>query len=338
MTTTWLDTPGSALSSRIDAVDFTVSADPTYVGVAFETPQTREELAYREGEFVAPYLDSTKTGSTFALRRSGGWPAEPTVMVKSAADVVAPSGPATWQRLYAVDFTTQPVQAISGPGTYIIDGKTWFLKESDVSTAQMAPYLDGGIGWAVSPSYSGTVGNFGGGHVNQPHWFFPLSQVPGYTQTMPVCVRIQPPGYWGCAGGIVHCTSDTTRHQSANAAYDALAYRWPNSGVGGKFGASVRSGSNVYTDGAIAIFELPSILKTLHAVAAVTGPGVAIDALPSPADMVVTGFGSGDTQALSVNEVTMPRANPGVMLMGYGSGMPSYPISIRGIEIWGCKS
>lgn len=115
MGVTWIDTPGATLTSS-DAVDFTLTADPIAISVQHGAT---EERAYRDGAFVAPYLESSKVGLTFALRRTGGWAYAPTVYVDEATpyrDV-----------LYEVNFTTLPNQAlVSGANT--IDGKSWWLK------------------------------------------------------------------------------------------------------------------------------------------------------------------------------------------------------------------
>jgi hypothetical protein len=82
MTVTWIDSPGSALASRTDTVDFSTSADVVAISISFGVGA--EERVYRDGAFVAPYLASTRTVNTFALRRVGGWPKSPTVYVDEA--------------------------------------------------------------------------------------------------------------------------------------------------------------------------------------------------------------------------------------------------------------
>jgi hypothetical protein len=64
-----------------------------FVSVSFAAGQT-EEVAYRDGAFVAPYLGSTRVGDTFALKRAGGWSGAPTVHVEEAAPAPAVSPPA----------------------------------------------------------------------------------------------------------------------------------------------------------------------------------------------------------------------------------------------------
>ena len=46
-----------------------------------------EERAYRDGMFLYPYLRSSRSLNTFALRREGGWPSDPTVYVDECGPV-----------------------------------------------------------------------------------------------------------------------------------------------------------------------------------------------------------------------------------------------------------
>lgn len=94
MSTTWFDTPGSTLLSRFDAVDFAVSTEPAFVSVGYRSRRP-EELAFRDGAFVYPFLNSTREGNTFALRRTGGWPSTPSVSVEEAGAVAVVSMPYT---------------------------------------------------------------------------------------------------------------------------------------------------------------------------------------------------------------------------------------------------
>lgn len=55
-----------------------------------------EELAYRDGAFRYPYLESTREGDTFSLVRTGGWPSTPSVSVEEGAPAAStPSLPYT---------------------------------------------------------------------------------------------------------------------------------------------------------------------------------------------------------------------------------------------------
>jgi hypothetical protein len=336
MSIAWIDTPGEALSALTSPIRFTATKDLSFISCSFEGARAAE-MVFRDGVFEAPYLESTKVGSSYSVRRTGGWPlgARPTMHVEERGDA-APS----WKILYGVDFTTQPHVDYPGPGAYTIAGKTWYLKESDVAVSQMHPYMNVGLGWYADSSYNGSVGDFGSGNgtYTYPHWFFPLSQVPAYSESLPVCLRVYPPGYWGCAAGFVDSTSDTVRHQWDKTDRDAIVLRRRNAGVSAKFGHQYSGQMDAYSDRAIAVFELPSILKTLHAIAAL--PGAVGPVTESPSEMVfISPFGPSDTrQALSLNEVVMPRANPGLFFSAYGPGMAGFPTSIRGFELWGYTS
>lgn len=76
-----------------------------FVSVSFGSTRV-EEIAYRDGAFVYPYLGSTRVGDTFSLRRTGGWPASPTVHVEECDGVAAPLGDGV----------------VDGSGNNVIDG------------------------------------------------------------------------------------------------------------------------------------------------------------------------------------------------------------------------
>jgi hypothetical protein len=80
MTVTLLTTPGTAIEPHT-AIQFESTA---LVAVTVAYSVGTEEPAYRDGAFTARYARSTKTGSTYALRRDGGWPASPTLRIEES--------------------------------------------------------------------------------------------------------------------------------------------------------------------------------------------------------------------------------------------------------------
>lgn len=84
MTITFIDPPGSMLASLDAPIRFSSERAVPAVSVRLGDSDLRvEERAYRDGAFVYPYLESMKSGNTFTLVRTGGWPREqaPTVFV-----------------------------------------------------------------------------------------------------------------------------------------------------------------------------------------------------------------------------------------------------------------
>lgn len=100
-----------------------------FVSVSFGKDRA-EEMAYRDGKFVRPYLGSTRVGDTFTLRRMNGWPASPTPHVEEAS-----AAPTTlWTTLYEIDLTALSTQTITANGnaygTLSLAGRTWSFHTS----------------------------------------------------------------------------------------------------------------------------------------------------------------------------------------------------------------
>lgn len=143
MTVTWLDVPGSTLADKDDPVDFTTSATPpaTFLSVSFGASRP-EEIAYRDGAFVAPYTASTRTGNTFSLKRSGGWPSAPTVYVEEPPEAPVPvEHGGSWQPIYEVDFAALPNQTLAS-GRNLVDGTPWWVK-GDFSAGESLKVING---------------------------------------------------------------------------------------------------------------------------------------------------------------------------------------------------
>jgi hypothetical protein len=163
---TWIDAPGSALANKDDPVDFTTSATPpaTFLSVSFGASKP-EEIAYRDGAFIAPYTASTRAGNTFSLKRSGGWPSAPTVYVEEPPPPpevpVIPTSGQSWGTLYEIDLTAQPEIDMSVAGPHTLDGHTWWSKGTGIRgvggltriVAGQGMFLAGG-GYAVSSGYA----------------------------------------------------------------------------------------------------------------------------------------------------------------------------------------
>ncbi|HYG66880.1 MAG TPA: hypothetical protein VD838_04445, partial [Anaeromyxobacteraceae bacterium] len=118
------------------AIRFAASGEVLAVSVAM--PGHQEERAYRDGAFVEPYLRSARDGSSFAVRRDGGWPAPPTVYV----DEAEPPRLTAWDTLYEIDFTAQPSQdfhsylenSLASSRTVAIAGLAWEVYNGSAST------------------------------------------------------------------------------------------------------------------------------------------------------------------------------------------------------------
>jgi hypothetical protein len=82
VTVTPLD-PVGPLNSRTEVVDFTVSTDPLETTISVQFPSGAWEMVYQDGVFNRQlYLESTRDGSTFHVKRIGGWPQSPSFKVK----------------------------------------------------------------------------------------------------------------------------------------------------------------------------------------------------------------------------------------------------------------
>jgi len=103
MTVAFIDVPGSRLPTVDAPLDFTASSDVAAVSVGFGSLRV-EERVYRDGVFLWPYLQSTKTGSAFRIVRDGGWPSDPQVYV----DELSTSTPTGYDVLADIDFTALP--------------------------------------------------------------------------------------------------------------------------------------------------------------------------------------------------------------------------------------
>jgi hypothetical protein len=160
VTVTWIDTPGSALASKTDAVDFTATGDVVAVSVGFVGRS--EERVYRDGAFVAPYTASTRVGNAFSLRRTGGWPSAPTVYV----DEAPPALTTFWSTLYEKDLRTlssQPIRPMltSEYLAFTLDSQPWYFHGSAGSLG-----VSSGQGLVCSAQYGFSGGNwYAGLHV-----------------------------------------------------------------------------------------------------------------------------------------------------------------------------
>ncbi len=140
-----------------------------------------EELAYRDGAFVYPFRGSTRVGDTFSLRRTGGWPAHPTVHVEEALIGAI----ATWGVLYHVDFRTLPPATFSSPGSFTIDGLTWWLREKngESSPTHTPAITAAGLAIGGPMNVAEAFSSFRGRRMQ-----LPLANVPGYDPSAPVVI------------------------------------------------------------------------------------------------------------------------------------------------------
>jgi hypothetical protein len=147
-----------------------------FVSVRFADATRPEEMAYRDGAFVHPYLDSTRVGDTFSLRRAGGWPAAPTVHVEAG------SGPAvaTWQPVYSVNFAALPPATFATTGAHEIGDATWWLKGG--FTGGHTTALDG-TGLRIRSPFGSE-----GSDTATLRWFLPLANVEGFDPAAPLAI------------------------------------------------------------------------------------------------------------------------------------------------------
>lgn len=211
MTVAWIDTPGVPLYSASEAIDFTATDEVSALSVSFG-PNRVEERAFRDGAFLYPYLASTRDGTTFALRRSGGWPRTPTVFVDEVPPVPPlPTGGQAYGAIYNLDFAAQPSQNLTPKSTYTIDGLTWYAKNNP-GTSNISIVNGSGLNfWSVegSPPTSRIM-------------CLPLASVPGFNATAPLqvwCHMVSlDSGHGSPCFGLVDVAADLTDYNSSMVA------------------------------------------------------------------------------------------------------------------------
>ncbi len=216
MAVTFLDTPNVPISQR-ETLDFISDTLPLAVSISFSRARVMpEERAFRDGIFLYPYLTSTVEGSgpyTFHLRRSGGWADDTELFVDEAP--APPSGAATWQVLYNVDFTALPFQGFGGFGANTIDGLTWYLKPGRSGASPMTLAINPVAGRGIQFDLQSTGGvaeasdSFFG-----PRLLLPLASIPNFNPNAPVVfyVRTDGAGDAGCAVcGVMDCALNTNQ-------------------------------------------------------------------------------------------------------------------------------
>lgn len=180
MTVTAQKPDGALLDARNEPLAFIATNEPAVVAVGFEGI-VGKEAAYFDGVFHAPYLASSRVGSLFTLRRDGRWPGPPTLYVDEKQ-----TGAKPWGALYHVDFRTLPAQAMSAPGSYTIDGLTWWLKPGGASSGQMT-FTVGARGLHVGS----TPGNDASQAYFLRRLILPLANIPGFNPRLPVCFYVR---------------------------------------------------------------------------------------------------------------------------------------------------
>lgn len=96
--------------------------------------------------------------------------------------------PAIWKKVYEVDFTALPAQPSCPPGSYVVDGKTWWVKGQHVvgghsASAELSP----GNGLRINSDFHMCYPHSIYGGVN-PYlrWFMPLAQLAGFNEAAPL--------------------------------------------------------------------------------------------------------------------------------------------------------
>lgn len=176
MTVTWIDTPGSTLASKIDVVDFSVTSEPAAISVSFGASRA-EERAYRDGAFLYPYLSSTRNGATFALRRAGGWPRDPTIYV----DEQKGGG---YGVLLDLDFASMPAHTFTA-GKNVVAGVEFWLKVDGAANPTGFSILPGaGLQVIASPTTLDS-GNYYQHNNLRVGLYIPFDQAEGYAPDVP---------------------------------------------------------------------------------------------------------------------------------------------------------
>jgi hypothetical protein len=239
MSVTWTDTPGSVVAPG-DALDFVATGEVMALSVRYGLTRP-EERAYRDGAFVFPFLGSTKVGTTFSLRRTGGWPLPPTVFVDE--DTPIPTGGQALGAIYEVDLTAQATQTMSAAGSYVIDGKTWWAKSTLASGQSCA--LTNGMGLTIQYAGTGATAYSPTGNMAYRMLFFPLAQLSGFNPLAPTTVlfRFAGTNYTSVSyilGGLVHAVDSAAAWASA----DRPAQMWCGFGAGAASTARYASGGS----------------------------------------------------------------------------------------------
>ena len=79
---------GSQLTSTTSPIVYTADDDVVAISVSFGSQRT-EERVYRDGQFLAGYRRSSKSGLVYTLRRDDPWPMPPQVFVDESASGMA---------------------------------------------------------------------------------------------------------------------------------------------------------------------------------------------------------------------------------------------------------
>jgi hypothetical protein len=152
-----------------------------FVSVSFA--DRAEEIAYRDGAFVYPYLASTRTDDTFSLVRTGGWPSTPSVHVEEQPEPVVPD--LVWGALYSADYAALPATSFATAQAYTIGGLDWWLKGTFTQSGGVIQSSDlDGTGLRIRTNFSSE----GTPAATNLRWFLPLANIPGYNPALPLAV------------------------------------------------------------------------------------------------------------------------------------------------------
>lgn len=340
MTVTFLDPPGP-LPTRREVIDFVSTSGVLAVSVRFGDGAV-EERAYRDGQWLYPYADSSGPASgaagTYHLVRTGGWPRGFTVHVdEQIPPTPMPTGGQTWGVIYEVDFAAQPSQTIGAAGAYTIGGLTWWAKglTTQVSTAVVngagLQFTNLSASNLLMPGYATAF--------TARHLFCPLGQVPGYAASGPTIVlarMTQSPsnGVGTSSGtwvGLISSTNDAISQLGSARASEAWAgieqstskqIMWKLGGEGTS-GASSAAGTGLGVAGVIRSHREFSLI--------VGSPWSGT--WPAPSDLRTPVYNA--PQSTMMYAIDPPaRANPGIGLyLSTNSGMSGAVGTIHGVRI-----
>jgi hypothetical protein len=288
--TTVPDTTSDRLDNFNAPLEFYTDRDVSYISIQYRDKDGvkigKEEVVYRDNDFREDYAGvSTRVGNVFTVRRSdygGIWPGNPHPYVQEVPiPPAAPSGGQSWGLLYEVDLTAQPNQAMTGSQSYVIDGKTWWVKGALAASQTV------GLGTVVTTAGLPRTGlgtrngassgqSFvGAATLGFSVFYLPFAQLTGFNPEAPIFVETLSEGWLiGSNGvkvvcGIVEAEATTAAWASASRGSEILTYFQGAyaGGFSGHFSSAWQSAlSQYHTD--LVVYEMAALRATSRSGAA----------------------------------------------------------------------
>jgi hypothetical protein len=160
------------------------------------------------------------------------------------ADTAVAGSASSWKILYEVDFTLLANQSMAGPGSYVIDGKTWWVKGAlaasqsvglgtvFTTTGLVRPGIGSRNGALSGQSFDGSA------TLAFATFFMPFAQLAGFNPVAPIFVETLTEGWLVDSNGvkvvigIVEAESDGAAYAAASRSSEVFAgYRGNSAGV-----------------------------------------------------------------------------------------------------------